>query len=44
MRFSDFRAEKKVRADSKRSRAEPSRAENPSARATAQASSARGHH
>ena len=28
----------------KRSRAEPSRAENPSARAMARASSARGHH
>ena len=33
-----------IRADRKRSRAKPTRAENPSARATARASSARAHH
>ena len=42
--FSDFRAEKKIRADGKRSRAKPSRAENTSAQAMARASSARTHH
>ena len=43
--FIDLRAYiSDIRADRKRSRAKPSGAENPSARATARASSARAHH
>ena len=42
--FFNFRAEIFFRAERKRPRAEPSQAENPSARAMARASSARTHH
>ena len=42
--FLIFELKKQVRAETKRSRAEPSRAENLSARAMARASSARAHH
>ena len=39
-----FELKKKIRAEGKRSQAESSRAENPSAQAMARASSARTHH